>query len=119
MKAIEALNKMKDVLIEDGWCKFLLEDEHGRVCLVGARNKVFGYSMENERGSQNYEVDYVSELIESILPDVHHRRHPVDEETRMWRYNDACESLNEVLDIIDQAIYKEKEMSSSGTFDQS
>lgn len=84
-----------------GWCKTNLEDNDGRVCLVGARNKVLDLSMVD-----GYEADYTSDLIESVIGGEAFRGE--DPETLMWTFNDECDSLNQVLDVLDEAIYVEK-----------
>lgn len=40
METIEALNKMKDVLMERGWCVGSISHTNGNVCILGAHNIV-------------------------------------------------------------------------------
>lgn len=112
METVEALNKMKDALMEHGWGKTILQNSNGRLCLLGARNKVLGYSMDQNHCDESYRADSVSDRIESVLP-VEYRRHPEEWHSKMWMYNDRCvHSFNDVLDVLDQAILKEKEVQS-------
>lgn len=113
MDVIEILNRMKDVLIENGWSKRELEDENGSVCLVGARNRVLGIVNDSALNSLSYVADSVSDRLESVMPDGLQRLSHY--QTRAWLYNDSvCKSINDVLDIIDKAILKEKEVQRDG-----
>ena len=39
MTTKQLLQKAKRILLKDGWCRFYLEDSHGRHCLHGALKK--------------------------------------------------------------------------------
>lgn len=114
MNTIEILNKMKDALMEHGWGKSVLQNPGGRLCLLGARNKVMGYSMDSINCQESYKADHISDRIESVLPKECRRSQTTgDTYTRAWIYNDRyAKSFNDVLDVLDQAILKEKEAQS-------
>lgn len=110
METIDVLNKMKDVLIENGWCKTELQHPNGNVCLIGARNKVMGVLNTQLDCQSSYRVDSVSEALENVMPIDCQRKHPSEDTTRAWMYNDRyAYSVNDVLAIIDDAIIAEKE----------
>lgn len=97
--------------MESGWTRAALEDDEGRVCLVGARNIALGIS-NNVNSSDasfiSYACDPVTEAIEQVLPD-DCRKWKEFNCTRMWVFNDRSQSVNEVLALIDDAILAEKE----------
>lgn len=113
METVEVLNKMKDALMEYGWGRRVLQDNEGKLCLMGARNKVLGYSMDQNRCEDSYKADYISDLIESFLPA--NCRRLDDTCSRLWMYNDrVAKSFNDVINVIDQAILVEKERATEG-----
>lgn len=104
---IEALNEMKNVLMERGWNKGAIQAFDGSVCLVGARNLVVG--IDNYHPLNKYSSDKVSEAIESVLPESYQKNVCNAGKTKIWMFNDDCQSVNEVLDVLDNAIIAEKE----------
>lgn len=114
METVEVLNKMKDALMEHGWTKSMLQNTEGKLCLLGARNKVMGYSMDSINNcEESYKADYISDRIESVLPADCRRTQEDHAYCKAWIYNDRhAKSFNDVLDVLDQAILKEKEAQS-------
>lgn len=44
MNKVEMLNKTKDYLLDKGWAQCAFEDTDGKVCILGAINRVAGYN---------------------------------------------------------------------------
>lgn len=109
MNTIETLQKMKGIIMERGWIKGRLIDYKGGVCLVGARNLAAGMEMWNEHGQGNYSRCEITDLIESTMPDHMTGYNTSLDETIAYRVNDAAQSVNEVLALIDDTIIIAKE----------
>ena len=122
-EVIQKLNEMKDTLMERGWTKVDLEDRYGRVCLLGARNVVTGRNNNIvaetfEAGTEfsvpadkdPYGRDEISDLLSSMVTGIHLYMGVGTPVAPVYAWNDQiAESINDVLNFLDQAIIKTKE----------
>lgn len=120
-EVIQKLNEMKDILMERGWGQVELEDDDGRVCLLGARNiAMYGESLmgEDDRGYCRDEIsaaispvlDFTSIYGTWIAPRLRvYSQSEMAGEVYLW--NDFVPmSVNDVIAIIDDAIIRQKEL---------
>lgn len=123
---INKLNDMKSELLARGWNKGKLETSDGKICLLGARNiVVYGDSLQktnDEDGeSPAFDKDEISNaLVAVLMNDPEIRKEMIKESgdfyntATVWRFNDdECTSFNDVMDLIDRAIVKQKENKSN------
>lgn len=113
-EVIEILQKMKDVLMDRGWCRGSLEDLEGRVCLYGARNvvltghaDVFDLVLADAPYTPDMTVGALHDAIDSeFVPDGirSYWRGDLTE----WNDNEA-QDFNSVIDMIDTAILQQKD----------
>ena len=117
-EVIQKLNEMKDVLMERGWSRCSLEDNKGRLCLLGARNLVVcGSSLQSEDMEdkrEGYFTDEVTIALTEVMPDEfidsYGPRNEVANAHYVYMYNDKIDTqFNDVMDLIDQAIVNQKD----------
>lgn len=117
---IQKLSDMQTILMERGWGKVDLEDpKTGKVCLLGARNIVMGRSNDIpqewvEEGPDPYVHDEVSDALVAHILSTYNiqpfQPSSINPAAPVYIWNDCfAESFNDVLDLIDATIIKQKE----------
>lgn len=90
---VEVLTKMKELLMEKGWCQGTLRNDQGNLCLLGTLDQV--YLNNDLLTPYNRAAEAIRRQIES---------------RSISNWNDAVgRTFNEVIDILDAAILAEKE----------
>ncbi len=84
----EFLVKVKETIVDRGWCKGKLRDEDDRVCMLGAFEVVSANRMRLTRA----EAEAESAIRSVIAP-----------HTSIAQFNDAS-TLDQVFDVLDRAI---------------
>ena len=82
MKASKKLQKVRQLLIDKGWCKGITKNGAGEHCVWGAINEVNKYS-------GNFEV---APLLQYVI-----------DEDLVAIWNDAADDFSEILEGLDQA----------------
>lgn len=117
-EVIQKLNEMKNILMERGWGKADLVDKSGKVCLLGARNIAVGRSNEIVNAwvdNDPYTHDEVSAALVNIIRSLDtfsgiFSMSP-SQTAPVYVWNDQiAKNFNDVLDLIDQTIIKQKEL---------
>ena len=108
MNTVEVLQAAKDRIIERGWCKNVLVDDDGRVCAVGA---LYDGTVENMYGNSDFISSHHKEIMDAEFfltkcsPPV-----PGAPWGDIVSYNNfSTTTVNDVLNVFDQAILKAKE----------
>lgn len=104
---VEELQKMKDVLMEKGWCQgALIHGGDGSVCLLGAHNiVVHGVVVPAQLSSHLWYQGPTAEALQNELVKGDWLGYSAVSQFNDW----PGRTFNEVLGLIDSAILTEKE----------
>lgn len=101
MNNVEILTRMKEILMDRGWCRGSFKNEDGTVCLMGAITRT--ELLREMYTSRPYStINLLEEPLDAL-------REQMGEDS-VLRWNDkAGRTFNEVIDLLDITILAEKE----------
>lgn len=95
MTNIEVLRAMKNELMTRGWCQGTFKNADDRLCLLGS------YTRSNSIPCDTNHLDWLLATLHDVIG------------CGIISFNDAPgRTFNEIIDVLDQAIYNEKEKES-------
>lgn len=97
MTNIEVLNAMKNELMTRGWCQGTFKDNEDKLCLLGS------YTRSNSIPRDTSHIDWLVRALQNVIGC----------DDGVISFNDTPgRTFNDIIDVLDQAIYNEKEKES-------